>query len=314
MDVNDDALGLILERVDSGRWRRAVADAAFLRRYRTLHAPPAGNYHNERSSLRTSHGRPVFVPSSASMVDARHVSLDFLPDVAGSWIIVDSRGSLLLLCHADLVPFPVKFRDMVVCEPLTRRYRRIHPPPDFGCFFLKNYLLDGEANEAGGRISMSNFRVLCMFQHDDVMQGALYTVGSSWSKKKIDHIEPSFKIIYLVGRAGGLLLRIFTVVDDTMKVFIRLEGGKWVLENRVLLSEATRGLPGYKPSFFSGCPRYVLTIGTEFVILKAMEAWTFSINLETMEVAPAVEYMGLLVYGCELPWPPTLHACLDMYR
>ncbi|CAO1939551.1 unnamed protein product, partial [Urochloa humidicola] len=51
MDVmHDDALGLVLERVDSHvsliraaavcrRWRRAITDAAFLRRYRSLHAP-----------------------------------------------------------------------------------------------------------------------------------------------------------------------------------------------------------------------------------------------------------------------------------
>jgi hypothetical protein len=79
-----------------------------------------------------------------------------------------------------------------------------------------------------------------------------------------------------------------------------------VLEKGVLLSEATRALPGYKTSFFSGRPQYVLTIGAEFVILQAMDVWTFSINLKTMEVAPAVQDTGLLVYGCELPCPPTI--------
>ncbi|CAN6361557.1 unnamed protein product [Urochloa humidicola] len=54
----DDVLRLVLERVDSHvsliraaavckRWRRAIADAAFLRRYRSLHAPAvAGGYRN----------------------------------------------------------------------------------------------------------------------------------------------------------------------------------------------------------------------------------------------------------------------------
>ncbi|OEL33262.1 hypothetical protein BAE44_0005719 [Dichanthelium oligosanthes] len=47
--------------------------------------------------------------------------------------------------------------------------------------------------------------------------------------------------------------RIFSAVDNTMKVFARLDGdggGEWALEKKVALQEATRGLPGYKPSFF----------------------------------------------------------------
>ncbi|CAN6338734.1 unnamed protein product [Urochloa humidicola] len=191
-----------------------------------------------------------------------------------------------------------------------------------------------------------------------------YTVGSStsWSKKKIDHIVPSFRLLYLMGQGGGCWyfvqagalivldgstgdfasselpplvkdwdshafdhnffitngqdgkLRIFTVFDGTMKEFARLKGGEWALEKRVLLSEETRGLPGYRPSFFSH-PQYVFRVGVGYVILSAYteneDPWIFSINLETMEAAPAAESMTFMVYGCELPWPPTLHACLD---
>ncbi|CAN6356710.1 unnamed protein product [Urochloa humidicola] len=114
MDVmDDDALDLVLERVDSHvsliraaavcrRWRRAIADAAFLRRYRSLHAPPvAGEFHNGPWHLGLTGARagdgPVFVPSSPSMVNARHFSLDFLPNGAGAWNIGDTRGSLLLM-------------------------------------------------------------------------------------------------------------------------------------------------------------------------------------------------------------------------
>ncbi|RLN28581.1 uncharacterized protein C2845_PM05G03550 [Panicum miliaceum] len=99
MDLHDDVLGLVLERVGSHvslvraaavcrRWRRAIAGAAFLRRFRSLHAPVvAGYYHNTSPwahflmgvDARTSKG-PVFLPSSPlTMVDARHFSLDFLP-------------------------------------------------------------------------------------------------------------------------------------------------------------------------------------------------------------------------------------------
>ncbi|CAL4898318.1 unnamed protein product [Urochloa decumbens] len=359
MDVmHDDVLGLVLERVDSHvslvraaavcrRWRRAIADAAFLRRYRSLNAPAvAGEFHNSWCLNEA----PVLVPFSPSMLDARHFSLDFLPGGAASWTVSDSRGSLLLLHRA-------KFSEKVVCEPLTRRYSRIPPLVDFdGSYFWGSYLIDGEADEARG-ISMTNFRVLCMFDR----HVALYSVGSSWSKKNIDHIVPSFGHCCLVGHGGGCSyfvhgraliildgstgdissselpplvenwdsharnnhdffitsgqdgkLRIFTVFDGTMKVFARLEGGEWALEKRVLLSEATRGLPGYKPSFFSE-PQYVFRVGTGYVILSPYiaEPWIFSINLETMEAAPAVVSIPSRVYGCELPWPPTLHACLD---
>ncbi|CAN6348215.1 unnamed protein product, partial [Urochloa humidicola] len=54
--MNDDALLLVLERVDSHvsliraaavcrRWRRAIADVAFLRCYRSLHAMPVTGYY-----------------------------------------------------------------------------------------------------------------------------------------------------------------------------------------------------------------------------------------------------------------------------
>ncbi|CAL5020792.1 unnamed protein product [Urochloa decumbens] len=362
---SDDILGLVLERVDSHvsliraaavcrRWRRAIADASFLRRYRSLHAPAvAGEFHN--GPWRSREG-PVLVPSSPSMVDARHLSLNFLPGGAAPWAVRGSRGSLLLLRRRGIVPFRNKFREKVVCEPLTRRYRRILPPADSDGNCRGSYLIDGEADEAGSRISMTNFRVLCVFD----THCAMYTVSSSWSKKNIGLIAPSSRGLRLMGHGGGCWyfvqgraliivdgntgdfsfaelpplvedwdshasvrdffitngrdgkLRIFTVFDGTMKVFLRLEGGEWALEKRVLLSEATRGLPGYEPSFFSK-PQYVLRIGVEYVILSpyAGQTWIFSINLETMEAASAVRTMTPMVYGCELPWPPTLHACLD---
>ncbi|CAL4898312.1 unnamed protein product [Urochloa decumbens] len=370
---SDDVLRLVVERVDSQvsliraaavcrRWRRAIADAVFLRRYRSLHAPAiAGYYRNVKD--RYPRVSPVFAPSPPPVVDARRFSLDFLPGGAASWTIRDSRGSLLVLCRANCST------KIVVCEPLTRRYKWIPPPTglDDDSFSTRSYLIDGEADETDSCIGMSNFRVVCMFNHcrDDDMLVSMYTLGLSWSEKKINHIAPSFEespsfeelhlmghggdcwyfvqgraLIILDGRTGDFSsselpplvedwdshasesnffitngrdgkLRIFTVFDGTMKVFLRLEGGEWMLEKRVLLSEATRAVPGYDPSFFSN-PQVVLMVGTGYVILAPSEdPWKFSMNLETMEAAPAVESLTSEVYGCELPWPPTYHACLD---
>ncbi|CAL4898291.1 unnamed protein product [Urochloa decumbens] len=377
MDMNDDILGLVLERVGSHvsliraaavcrRWRRGVADAGFLRRFRSLHAPPVAGYYRDGDGGGGGRFRvaPVFVPSLPSMVDARHFSLDFLPGGAGSWDILDSRGSLLLMHRWGSGP---AFPDVVVCEPLTRRSVAICPPANFSdgsCFLMESFLVDGYTNKAGGRICMTNFRVRCVLYSVGHTQTAMFTIsgdtGLLWSEKTIDHSAPQFGFSHSLGHAGGSwyfyvkgcrtlivldgstgdfsssvlspledwdlhtciynffvtngrdgMPRIITVIYDTMKVFVKLDGCEWALEKTVLLSEATQGLPGYQPCFFNR-PQNVLMRSEGFVVLSPEDGgpWPFSINLETMEVAPAA-YMGLMNYRCELPWPPALHACLD---
>ncbi|CAL4970199.1 unnamed protein product [Urochloa decumbens] len=377
---SDDILGLVIERVGSQvslircaavcrRWRRAIADAGFLRRFCSLHAPAiAGDYHNVTLLAPFMLGGeagtsgPVFVPSSPSTVDARHCSLDFLPGGAGSWDIRDSRGSLLLMIRRGFGP---AFPDMVVCEPLTRRCVVIPPPPDFDddTYFSESFLVDGYSNKAGGRISVSNFRVRFLLCSDGHTHTAMFTAagdtGLLWSEKIIDHSAPNLELSCLLGHAGGSwyfyvqgrtlivldgstgdfsssvlppledwdlhawsnnffvtngrdgMPRIITVIDDTMKVLAKLDGCKWVLEKSFLLSVAAQGLPGYQPWFFN-FPQNVLTRGEGFVVLSPQYGgpWRFSIDLETMEVAPAAD-MGLMMFRCELPWPPALHACLD---
>ncbi|KAF8692305.1 hypothetical protein HU200_039914 [Digitaria exilis] len=223
--LNDDALGLILLRVDSHvsliraaavcrRWRGAIVDAVFLRRYRSLHAPAVpGHYHN--GSWRQDTG-PVFDPSSTSMVDPSHFSLDFLPDGAGPWFVVDSRGSLLLLCDNRSLGFG--FPHMVVCEPLTRRFESIPTlaePMDMAC----TYLIDGVAIEAGGHISMSNFRVLCLFQSDGVVRNSMLTAGPLWGEPNICHAMPNLDSTISMGRAGGK--RYFCINGSTL---VELDG------------------------------------------------------------------------------------------
>ncbi|TVU49450.1 hypothetical protein EJB05_00763, partial [Eragrostis curvula] len=95
---------------------------------------------------------------------------------------------------------------MVVCEPLTRRYREIPPPPAISNSFNNHhyingsYLVDGDAaaDEVGGRIGMSNFRVffdLCHNLGDGAPHtAAVFTVGaagdgaSRWSEKALDDV------------------------------------------------------------------------------------------------------------------------------
>ncbi|CAN6329607.1 unnamed protein product [Urochloa humidicola] len=375
MDVtSDDVLDLILERVSSHvsliraaavcrRWRRTVADAGFLRRYRSLHAPAVGgSYHNNCAwsdflrGERTGDG-PVFLPSSPSMVDARHFSLDFLPGDAASWSIRDSRGSLLIaIC---LIGPGRASIDRVVCEPLTRRYTRI-PLPEVAndSIYLGLFLLDANVDEVASRISISNFRVLCMFDCSGVTHTSIFTTGSSWSKNKINRVAPNIRRTVSCGRAAGCWYfydrarcsrlykldgstgkfsysvlpateswdfdmgtyriaegcdgkpRIIVLFND-VKVFARLDSTGWALEKKILLWEAVRDLPGSAASFIG--VHHIVTVGVGFVIVTQEfgGSWPFSVNLETGEAALVANNMGGVVYQCELPWPPALHACLD---
>lgn len=385
--IPNNLVKLILLRLDSPvclvraastckRWRRIIADSGFLRHFRSLQAPTvAGDYYNDfplhalALGPKTS-GCPFFAPSSSAAIDIRYFSLDFLPDRNFSrvWTVQDSRGSLLLLNRFAAADDPAGFPYLIVCEPLTRRYRRIPPPANFnaGCQFFGYHLLDGDEDQAGGRVGMSNFRVLCELYRDGTAHAAVFNFNAgsdwhSWRETAIDHIAPRFELMRFLGRAGGSFYwyvqgntvivldggtaefssfalppdieswdlhmwsynfcvtggrdgkpRIFSVVNDNLKVFARVHGSDdWALEKRIELSEATRVLPGYKPSFF-GQPLNVCTTGVGSVVLSPREQWwLFSVDLETMVVQQrAAEHMGT-AYPCELPWPPALHACVD---
>jgi hypothetical protein len=170
------SLQLIRAACTCKRWRRVVADGGFLRRFRSLHphASVVGHYRVEEFSRlfpRPPGRRPVFFPSSASpspssdTVDARHFSLDFLPARGGAyWELADSLGGVLLFLK-ERTDAPSSFfaypPDLVVCDPLTRRHSALAIPAKFhGCYCLGAFLLDGDADETGCRIGMSNFRVL----------------------------------------------------------------------------------------------------------------------------------------------------------
>ncbi|TVU37757.1 hypothetical protein EJB05_11091, partial [Eragrostis curvula] len=192
-DLSDDLLERILLGVGSPvdlvraasvckRWRRVAADAGFLRRICTLHAPPvaaAGSYHNSSLKPRNkSRPLPSFVVScsSTTTICDRHFSLDFLPDadvMPAVWRAMGSRGSLLLLHGVDRKdPYPtIDYGNMVVCEPVTRRYVRISPATTFqGHDISFAYLCDGD-----GGIGISNFKLVCLL---DRCVGVLGSDGS----------------------------------------------------------------------------------------------------------------------------------------
>uniref|UniRef100_J3MWN9 F-box domain-containing protein n=1 Tax=Oryza brachyantha TaxID=4533 RepID=J3MWN9_ORYBR len=324
------------------RWHRVVTGEGFLDAFRDRHGERhhvAGHYHtveahhDSASAVLPGGGTSVFVPSpSLAGVDGGRFSLDFLPenDDGGDsrWEIADSRGGLLLLTkkkrpyayHAvDDLRF--SFSDLIVCEPLTRRYQGILCPADLrGYSCLGVFLLDGDETGGGG-ISMSNFRVICglydrhrcfvgrangyLYWGIDHGDGAVLVLDECTTEFSFLTFPESIMESYhhrtfrIIAGADGAT-RVVRVIANELKVFRQLAGSSsrggghdesWVLEKLVRLPEATRGLRGHKERYFqqNGAMivgqngAMIVAANTAYVLLTpAVKKWLFSVELETM--------------------------------
>ncbi|CAL4906032.1 unnamed protein product [Urochloa decumbens] len=233
--IPDDILELILVRLDSTaclirasstckRWRRLIAGVGFLRRFRSIHGPLiTGTYHDSADFTRPA----GFVPSPSSGIDGRYFSLDFLPSRRNSgssviWTLKDTRAGLVLLERQDsLAAGPYK-QDLVICEPLSRRYEVI--PLLFGItwnYYTEAFLLDG----GGGSIGLSNFRVICICAgfaaNSEHYEAGVFTSDSSsygWRPIRI-HGQSCFRCFHLMGHSNG-------------KIYWWVDGGKAVAVDR----------------------------------------------------------------------------------
>ncbi|CAN6204165.1 unnamed protein product [Urochloa humidicola] len=158
------------------QWRRIIADADFLRRFRYLHRPQvAGHYYGNTKS---------FYPSSPSIVDGRYFSLDFLPGYYLSqvdWTLKDSRGSLLLF---DIYDNNDGSHDMVICEPVTKRFLKIPPSPVLPRYrYNSAFLLDGDNG-----VSLSSFKVLRLVRrfYTNRIHACIFAWGESWQETRME--------------------------------------------------------------------------------------------------------------------------------
>ncbi|KAM0855316.1 hypothetical protein ACQ4PT_049844 [Festuca glaucescens] len=224
----DHLLELVLLRVGSSlallraaftckSWRSIIADTAFLRRFRPFHEPHvAGHYHIvhpiSHDKLPPDGNNQVFVPDTAmaNALNRRHFALDFLPDL--DWELGDSRGGLLLLYRRNIRRHPeLLFPDMIVCDPLTRRYQGILSWKEmYQARCLGLFLLDGVAADDtdSSYISMSNFRVVVVVYGTPT--ASVFTSGSdgSWQENAAGSGGvpiPEFHLISFVGRVGPSL-------------------------------------------------------------------------------------------------------------
>uniref|UniRef100_A0ACD5UPV5 Uncharacterized protein n=1 Tax=Avena sativa TaxID=4498 RepID=A0ACD5UPV5_AVESA len=164
------------------RWRRLIADWRFRSTIdirQSQDHPLAGSYHNTRNRR-----GPIFLPSSPDDVDGRHFSLSFLPGGSGAWEIVDSRCSMLLLAKWKTGWRRHCFPDLLVCEPLKRRYQVIPPMEEVRRHRCVGVFLYGCRNtgaywERNG-IGMPAFNLVCLLyqEHDGVRGDHDRSVGT----------------------------------------------------------------------------------------------------------------------------------------
>ncbi|KAM3296852.1 hypothetical protein ACQJBY_038948 [Aegilops geniculata] len=114
---------LVRASAASVSFRRVIADRSFVRRFRKLHDPPLLGF-LERCMV----FRPVVAPHRTA-IDASAFDFSFLPVPASCWMARDVRDGRILL-DSNLLREHTVFKDMVVCDPLHRRYLLLPAIPD----------------------------------------------------------------------------------------------------------------------------------------------------------------------------------------
>lgn len=118
----DDAADLARASAACTSFRRVVSARPFLRRYRSLYPPPLLRFFGDTFSCDDSfrHADPPHRcdPAARALVQAGSFNFSFLPDPE-SWRVRDARDGRVLLSRSAAT---TTFADLVVCDPLHRRY------------------------------------------------------------------------------------------------------------------------------------------------------------------------------------------------
>uniref|UniRef100_A0ACD5UXH1 Uncharacterized protein n=1 Tax=Avena sativa TaxID=4498 RepID=A0ACD5UXH1_AVESA len=280
-DVPDKLLRLILQFLIASplclvraaatckRWRRLVANRRFrapsqLSGFRRPH-PVAGSYCNDRRR-----GGLVFLPSSSTPVDGRHFALDFLPGGSGSWEVVDSRCSVFLLSKRQKSGWRRRcFPDLLICEPLKRRYSLIPPMEEMKRHHCLGVFLDGcedskaDWGHTGARIP--KFKVICVLYrgYDGVQDDEEWVIQRSLGLMEATRGLAGFKEEYF--RGGGALR--FVTAGMRSVVLAPAAAETW---------------------------SFSIDLDT-MKVARCMHRTN--------------DHASLVAYPCELAWPPDLRAC-----
>ncbi|CAN6330840.1 unnamed protein product [Urochloa humidicola] len=111
-------------------FRRLVADASFLRRYRSLHPPPLLlGILGPRGFLPAEAPHPNALVASALARDADFSTAHLPPRGRSGWLPCDARDGRVLLISSDPAAGSV-LPELAACDPLTRGYTLLPPIPD----------------------------------------------------------------------------------------------------------------------------------------------------------------------------------------
>ncbi|KQJ92898.2 hypothetical protein BRADI_3g01419v3 [Brachypodium distachyon] len=139
----------------SASFRRVASDCSFLRAYRKRHAPPLLGFLDALGVFHQAAPPHPSAPAARAVALAADFSFSFLPASARRWAVQDVRdGRVLLDCcrgrkkgadddewggipfistgetPSGWSPSPFVFTEMVVCDPLHRRYLLLPPIPN----------------------------------------------------------------------------------------------------------------------------------------------------------------------------------------
>ncbi|CAL5088854.1 unnamed protein product [Urochloa decumbens] len=346
--IPDDILEDIFLRLDSDvwllraastcrQWCRVVSDTGFHRRFRTIHGPPiAGVFYVKGAEDWRQRQWLNFEPMpSAAAIDDRHLSLDFLRDSDATprvWSIRDTRGSLLLLQRCPEVG-DYGHPDLVVCEPLTRRYevistRRLVPcrncdpiaylPACYDAAVLSFGRNHGNSTReisigAQARRSMGHTTVAVYWYTGQGKVHALDKTSADFSCSLLPDMEEwslsvgQTELGVTAGRDGKDRI-VHSGDGGKIKVFVRLQGssGDWGLEKIIELSMVTCALPGYLPWVFSEEPAIIEILRSPKLVLRLQRRllW-YGLDVVTGEAEDVSGFVDF-PHPCELPWPPRL--------
>lgn len=121
--------------------------------------------------------------------------------------------------------------------------------------------------------------------------------------------------IRVVGGEDGAAVHIAVLTKYFLEVFVQAkDSGKWVSKTRLSLSQAICELLGEKKAHITVDKLgEIVWVAEGSVVLGAENEGFISVDLATMEVKRVHrdKHHGP-VYKYQLPWPPTIRACLPL--
>ncbi|KAL6847092.1 hypothetical protein ACP4OV_022945 [Aristida adscensionis] len=213
LPVPDELLEEIFVRLDAAAdlarasaacasFRRVVSARRFLRRFRSLHPPPLLghlDFERDRGAFHPAEPPHRSAPAARALARAADFAFSFLPDPE-SWSTCDVRDGRVLLYRQLDIFRPV---ELVVCDPLHRRYVQIPPIPDdlaasAWCVVREyNTFLDAACKEAKDEQEEDlSFRLICyVHSHHKLVTFNFASATGRWHGVTFDRSTPLHPLV-----------------------------------------------------------------------------------------------------------------------